>query len=139
MEICRPQRLILKGNDKFNVSNFVFRLFFEKSQNRWGYDFEKVPGGMELIEMEVDDNEANQIQTLDPADSKSLLPIQTRSIISLFFDIELMIKQMAEFEVKILFLIKLHFSSTLTRCHWRNFLPGKSDVPTPFYPSCRWF
>lgn len=81
--------------------NFQF-LFHEKSQNMWGYEFTKVPGGMELVEMEVDDEKLDNFKQLDEDNSTSSLPLQLKRVISLFFDVNLMAKQMAEFEVRII-------------------------------------
>ncbi|KAI6190030.1 Poly [ADP-ribose] polymerase [Aphelenchoides bicaudatus] len=77
-------------------------LFQEKSQNDW-YNVEnyvKVPGGMELVEMDVDEKKIDSaLDQLDPNNSKSSLPIQVREIISLFFNVKLMAKELAEFDL----------------------------------------
>lgn len=104
------------------------QLFFEKSQNYWGHEFLKVPGGLDLVELEVDESKIEEVHKLDPTSSTSSLPIQLREIISLFFDVHLMAKQMAEFEVSF-FLYKIDkyirieyskFSWTLKNSLWLN-------------------
>jgi hypothetical protein len=62
-------------------------------------NYVKVPGGMDLVEMDVDEKKIDTVDQLDPANSKSALPIQTREIISLFFNVRLMAKELAEFDV----------------------------------------
>src|SRR4051812_48869796 len=73
-------------------------------------NFQLVPNlGMDLIEMDVDDSKIKTKQNLDPTESKSKLPLPIREAIGLFFDVDLMKQQLAEFEVLIA-LIYLTFS-----------------------------
>jgi hypothetical protein len=79
-----------------------FSHFLEKSQNEWAFvdSYCKVPGGPDLVEMDVDEKKIDAYDQLDPSASKSLLPVQTREIISLFFNVRLMAKELAEFDVR---------------------------------------
>lgn len=54
---------------------------------------------MELVEMDVDAKKVETHDQLDPKHSKSALPIQTLEVLSLFFNVKLMAKELAEFDV----------------------------------------
>lgn len=76
-------------------------MFLEKSQNEWDNvdNFVKVAGGMDLVEIEIDDAKIESKRTLNAAESASKLSIELRECISLFFDMTLMTQQMAEFQL----------------------------------------
>jgi hypothetical protein len=72
-------------------------LYHEKSQNIWGTHFVKAVGGMELIAL--DHQEPKRQQLMPPTESKSQLPMPILTIISLFFNVELMQQSLASFEL----------------------------------------
>lgn len=90
----------------FNEAKEDFkRLFEEKSGNRWGESFKKLPGMFDLVDMDCtpdDDDVDDDEQAFDELivdKSKSTLAIEIRRVISLICNTRLLFKQMREFEL----------------------------------------